>query len=109
MSQEYRCNVKVEEFRNERANEIAKAIKDFWMFTEVEHYAEGTEFSSLESEAEGNMRIPERDFARDLAIEIWKANQDKCDVQIDTLCLENLPYESFSFGEDDYIEIMAKS
>lgn len=109
MSQEYRCNVSIENFRSERTEEIVKAIKDFWCFTEVDTYAQGTEFNTITSEAEGNMRGPEKDFARDLAIEIWKANQDKCEVSVFLLCLEDLPYESFCFDEDDYIEIMAKS
>ena len=39
-------------------------------------------------------------FARRLTVAIFKANRGRCKVEVRTTCLENLPYESHTPGDD---------
>jgi len=44
----------------------------------------------------------EDEFADRLAQEIWAANNGYCEVEVRAVCLDDLPYESYCFDEDDF-------
>ena len=54
--------------------------------------------------AEGNLcgGENEHEFADRLARAIWKANGGYCYVAVRATNLENMPYETYSYDEDDY-------
>ena len=49
----------------------------------------------------------EHEFADRLAQEIWAANGGYCEVEVRALYLDDLPYESYSFDEDDFAQVTA--
>jgi hypothetical protein len=87
---------------------IANAIKAHWGCFNGSDFNFDDEENTLDVTGEGNISGPIEDFAKNLAIAIWKVNKNKCEVTVNTVYMEELPTESFHFDESSYIEIMAK-
>jgi hypothetical protein len=51
----------------------------------------------------------EREFADRLAQEIWAANGGYCEVEVRALCVDDLPYETYSFDEDDFEQLTTQT
>ena len=49
----------------------------------------------------------EEELAQDLAKAIWAANGGYCPVEVAATYLEDLPYETYCFDEDNYRELGA--
>lgn len=108
MSSYYRCSVVVEGIAKDKLRSVANAIKAYWSnFKDDDFYFGGP--GLLDVTGEGSVSGPIDDFAQNIAIAVWKANQDKCEVTVDTVYMEELPTDSFHFDESDYIKIMAKA
>ena len=105
MSRSYGMSVTVKAFNQNRTEEIKTAASSEWNFddftlVEGELYASGdSSLAACESEAE---------FARRLAKAIFNANQGPCEIQIDAAYLEDPPTETYSFGSDEFDELMNK-
>lgn len=111
MSQQYRCSVNVSGCRDlPAARAIKKAIDNFWCFEEAGVYESSSTNYQIDATGEGNLNGGDTaNFAKTLAIAIWKANRGVCEVSVDTIYMEDLPTESFVFNESKYVEFMAKA
>jgi len=110
MSAYYRCAVTVEGIQEEKILPIANAIKAFWGCFDGSDIdlSHGKSGNMIQATGEGNISDPIAIFSQNLAIAVWKANQDKCEVTVDTVYMDELPTDSFHFDESAYIKIMAK-
>jgi hypothetical protein len=110
VSQLYRCAVNVTGCNNlKMAKAVKKAIEEFWCFEDPSVYESSTSNYWIDATGEGNLGGEVKEFAKELAINIWKANQGPCEVSVDTIYMEDLPTDSFVFDESKYVEIMAKA
>ena len=99
MSRWYRISVEIENFRADRTTALKEAAAQEWPFEEWFEY-EGKLSGSAEERLCGGES--EAQFALRLAKAIWKANGGFCQVTVHAAYLEEIPYETYSFDEDDY-------
>jgi len=102
----YRANVSIEKPRSGRETAIAEALMGFWGFEDVDTTPDG-----LVSEAENNLTggTTEEEFAREVALLVWGANQGFCEVTVNMTFLEELPSESYVFGSQAEYDKWLKS
>ena len=102
--------VQVREFNPARLNQIEMACSAEWPFEADEFSVEtGTNNTRvLTAKAFGTLCGGESDeeFTDRLAMAIWKANQGYCEVEVQALYLEDLPYEQHVREKEDYQRLM---
>ena len=109
MSAHYRCAVTVENIAPGKLVPVANAVKGHWGDFDDSSFFHNSKGDAFEATGEGSVSGTIDIFSRELAIAVWRANEDKCEVTVDTIYMEDLPTDSFHFDESDYIKIMAKS
>ena len=113
MSRYYEISVVVEGYSKERQAAIAKAAEEEW--AGLGNLADNARFCLekgwiMEAYAEGSLcgGEEEKGFAESLAKSIWQANKDFCNVEVRATYLEDLPYEEYSFGKEQYRVLMTE-
>lgn len=113
MSRSYELRVQIIDFDESRLPKIEKACLVEWPF-------ESEEFS-VEVDAKGGRTLTgngigslcggedEDEFSDRLAKAVWVANERYCEVEVQALYLEELPYEHYDRGEEDYERLMGKT
>lgn len=106
MSRAYHMTVYVEDFDAAEIKSIQKAANDEWPGLELRHSEaeEGGLFGEAEHQLCGGET--EEEFARRISKAIFLANQGPCVVRVDAMCLEDLPYETYGYGPEDYDEVI---
>jgi hypothetical protein len=106
MSRSYDMTIIVRGVNPERLEAVQEAAESCWDFDDWFQLAskDGQQASGYGSLCGGET---EDEFADRLAKEIWAANGGFCEVEVRALCLENLPYGSYSFDEDDFAQVTA--
>jgi len=102
MSRAYSMSISIEGVANEKVTAVKAAAGKEWPFDDwFEH--EGC----LTASGDGSLCGGETEnrFSRRLAKAVFEANGGPCQVVVDATCLEDLPYETYSFGEDEYGEL----
>jgi hypothetical protein len=100
MSRFYEMAVTIEKFDKAKKDAIVAAACEEWEFDDddfSEH--DGRLFSVGQSNLCGGES--EDEFSKRLAKAIFKANGKPCEVEVRATCLEDLPSDSYTFGEDD--------
>lgn len=106
MSRYYEMTVEVTGFALSKKYDIQAAAEEQWSFSDwyVPH-------SNTAMTATGQSNLcggeDEGSFAVRVAKAIWKANGAFCQVDVRATCLEDIPYEAYSMGENDYEKLEA--
>ena len=103
MSRLYEMQVNIEEYNKDREWEIQEAANDAWNFGD--DWYTGNDYMSAHGQANLCGGEGEDEFARRLANEIWKANGGYCKVEVVATYLEDLPFERYELGEEDYNKV----
>ena len=113
MSREFEMLVRITGFESSRQKNIEKACCSEWPF-EAENFSTETGANDtriLTTRAMDSLYAgeSEEEFTDRLAMAIWKANQGYCEVEVQALYLEELPYEQHVREEDNYQRLMKKA
>jgi hypothetical protein len=112
VSRSYEMLIRITDFKKARLNRIEKACLAEWP-------CESEEFS-VEVDSKGVRTLTgkgieslcggetEEEFTDRLARAVWKANGRYCEVEVQALYLEELPYERHVREEEDYQRLMKK-
>jgi hypothetical protein len=97
MSRAYDMYLQVAQFQPERREGIKAAAQEIWDF---EWFCDSP---TLEGFGESSLCGGETEdqFAQRLAKGIWAANGSFCEIVVNATCMESLPYESYTFDEED--------
>jgi hypothetical protein len=98
MSRSYEMTVEIEKYDPERQQEIQDAAHEEWNFSDCWNAYNGQLSASGYSSLGGGET--EEEFANRLAAAVWRANGGPCEVRVTATCMEDLPYESYSFSKD---------
>ncbi|NLX96906.1 MAG: hypothetical protein GXY83_12080 [Rhodopirellula sp.] len=106
MSRLYSMTVYVEDFQAAHTADIQKAANDEWSGLELR--SNPVEGNVLSGEAESQLcgGETEEEFALRISKAIFQANQGPCIVRVDAIYLEELPYETYEHGPEDYDRVM---
>lgn len=109
MSRFYEVTVEIKDYEARQLTKIVRACCEEWNFTPDDFIRERTDplkrrYDKVIATGRDHLCLgePEREFADRLARVIWKANGGFCHVDVHTTCLEDLPYETQTYDEDDY-------
>ena len=104
MSRAYCMFVRVRDYKPDRVPAIKEAAERVWPF-------EGWLQSPEELTACADSCLcggqTEREFAEELAQEIWAAHQGFCPIDVTATFLEDLPHEDYYLEADDYQRLMS--
>ena len=106
MSRAYHMTVYVEDFDAAQIENIQRSANDEWPGLELRdnEAEEGRLFGEAENQLCGGET--EEEFAARISKAIFLANQGPCVVRVDAICLEDLPYETYEHGPEDYDEVI---
>ncbi len=111
MSRFYEMKIIVRRVDPARAKAVKETAENCWDFDDWFPLANEDDSSAFQASGYGNLcgGEQENEFADRLAQEIWTANGSYCEVEVRALCFEDLPYESYTFDEDDFAQLAAPS
>lgn len=108
MSRWYDISIQISGTREDRWPQIIEACEEWWDFEDSwDYFCEGNMMSASGS---GNLcggHTPE-ELTEELSIAVWRANVEYCKVEVGSLCLEYLPWDTHELDEDDYNRLMFK-
>ena len=109
MSRWYEISVTIKNYKAGRLKQIEQACREEWSFAPEDFIRERTDprkrrYDQLTATAQGNLCLGEQEheLANRLVRGIWKANGGYCYVVVHATYLENLPYETYTFDEDEF-------
>ena len=109
MNKYYRIEIMVKvpnEDRKAVVNSLLEVIKKEWKHCEeLTTWYHDELITEYETSGEGNISgiTGEEDKAREIAYAIWEAYGKDFEIEIEMTCLENLPFESYSFDKEAFI------
>ncbi len=108
MSRFYEIAVTINNVNPRKVVEVKHAAMSAWEFDDWYFFDVPDKPKKLTSSGQSYLTggESEEEFAEYLAKNIWEANDGFCEVEIRATYLENLPYETYDFNEDDYKTIM---
>jgi hypothetical protein len=107
MSRLYSMQIMVHNFNTEKEEKIEEAVREIW---NVDDSWKDPDDSGITFYGESNLcgGESEEEFSERMAKKVWKANEGYCEVNINATYLEELPYESYGFDEEEYEKLMKK-
>jgi hypothetical protein len=105
MSRWYGMQVRIGGFPSAAIDQIKQAAESEWPF---EDWTGDGQTGELSSYAEDKLcgGEEEAEFTERLALAIWQAAGAYCEVTVNATYLEDLPCESYSLDEDDYVRLI---
>ncbi len=106
VSRYYDMSISIEGYQKEKQAKIVKAAQEMW--PGLDTLDQSARFMAADkgwvmfAGGEGSLSGGQKEFAQEFAQAIWQANQDFCRVEIEATYLDDLPFETYSFGEEDY-------
>ena len=100
MGRYYNMAVTIAGANSEQIEAVKQAAKAVWPFDEWFLDIDGRLTASADASLCGGET--EEEFAQRLATAIWAANGDYCQVEVNATYLDQQPYETYCFDEDDY-------
>ena len=101
--------VEIKGYRARNLPKIIRACRKEWDFDPDDFIRERTDplkrrYDKVIATAQGSLcgGEQEHEFANRLLRGIWRANGGYCYVEVHATYLENLPYETYTFDEDDF-------
>ncbi len=110
MSRYYEMTVRIRGANPDRVAAVKEAAEFEWPFSEWYSLDDPDDPRNFTSDGQGNLcgGESEEEFAERLVKEIWEANGGYCEVEILATFLENLPYETYTFDEDRYEDLVGR-
>lgn len=111
MSRKYQIDVTA---RNVSKMDAVKSwLKKEWDFHETRQWGQKRKDSEALSPCLrfigiGQVVETEEEFADRIAKATWDANGEYCEVEVQMICLDNLPLEVFHCGKDEYEILMTE-
>ena len=109
MSRLYEMTVEIKDYKARNLKKIVRACREEWNFTPDDFIRDRTDplaqrYDKIIATAQGNLcgGEEEQEFADRLVRAIWKANSGYCYVEVHAMYLESLPYETYTFDEENY-------
>ena len=109
MSRAYEMTVEIKDYKARNLPKIVRACRKEWDFAQDDFIREKTNplkrrFDKVIATAQGSLcgGEEEHEFANRLVRAVWKANGGYCYVEVHATFVENLPYESYTYDEDDF-------
>jgi hypothetical protein len=104
MSRNYNMTVIVRSYDPEKSIAIREAAKDEWSFDDWDEDPPEAERRQLMGWGDGKLCAGEgeEELVHRLAKAIWKANAAYCEVEVQSVFLDDLPNEVYFLDEDDY-------
>lgn len=106
MSRLYSATIEIKNYKQENKEDIKEALREEWGFDDwVEASRHQVGQDTITSSAENYLcgGELEDEFSKRMAESVWEVNQGPCEVSLSLAFLEDLPYETYSFNEEDYI------
>jgi hypothetical protein len=110
VSRAYEMTVEIKGYKARNLPKIVRACGEEWDFEEDDFTRERTDplkrrYDSVTATAQGNLYGGEQEaeFAKRLTKAIWKANGGFCLVEVQAVYLEDLPYGTYTYDEDDFM------
>jgi hypothetical protein len=101
--------VEIKGYRARKLPKIIHACCEEWDFEPDDFTRQRTDplkrrYDKVIATAQGDLcgGEQEHEFAKRLAMAIWEANGGFCLVDVRAVYLEELPYESYTYDEDDF-------
>ena len=112
MSRSYSMSVTITNPIEDRINAIQEAAEEVFPFDCWESLLADDPKDGLRLDGHGDGALyagmTEEEFAEQLTRAIWKANGGYCHVEVQETCLEELPYETYYFDEEQYEKLTKK-
>ena len=107
MSRSYDMTVRVRGMKQDRIKDVQAAAASMWPFDEWYPLDYSDIPTNQASDGQGSLCGGETEeaFTERLAKAVWKANGDYCEVEVQALYLDELPYETYICDEDRYEEL----
>jgi len=104
MSRNYNMTVIVAGYDPEKATPIREAANEEWSFDDWDEDPPEAQRRQLMGWGDGKLCAGEgeEEFVHRLAKAIWKANGAYCEVEVQSVFLDDLPNEVYFLDEDDY-------
>jgi hypothetical protein len=104
-------SVSIKKFNHKRKEDIQDAANLEWKFEDWYEF-KGSGKSQVELAANGQSCLcggeSEEEFAHRLAKAVMEANGGPCEVEVSATYLEDLPNETYTFGKEDYKQLVGK-
>ena len=101
MSRAYRMMITVNGFDFNRLDDIDEAIKAEWAIGQ--RWPEHPTVKDGEVDWQGDSQLcggeSEKEFAERVTKAVWKANGKMCNVTVDATYMEELPHDTYFYGE----------
>lgn len=97
--------------KKEKEVAVLKAAKEHWDFTDVTtgEVPDQDDYVRIYASGEGQSSYGGFDAVlTDIVHAIWRANGEYCDVGVQSLYLEELPWEDHTYNEEDHTEFMER-
>jgi hypothetical protein len=104
MSRPYDMSVEISGYDPAKVSEIQAAATEEWPFNDWSSPDETTMYASAQSTLCGGES--EEQFTERLTVAIWRANGSYCDVSVNATYLDDLPYETHTLDESDYVRLL---
>ena len=109
MSRLYEMTVEIKDYKARNLNKIVRTCRKEWNFAPDDFIRERTDplkrrYDKVLATAQGSLCLGEQEheFANRLVRGIWRANGGYCYVEVHATYLENLPYETYTYDQDDF-------
>lgn len=99
MARFYDMVIEISGIKKERKKRIQKAVEEKWTIDSCDFRRRNAFFSGQGNLSGGES---EDEFAERMARTVWKANGGYCEVNIKATYLEEIPFQTYSFGKKDY-------
>jgi len=106
MSSWYKIEVSVNAFDLTKEDAIIEAARTAWDFDNVTKTDKNVKTLYISGESQVGGEIT--DYIGRFAKAIWKANGKYCDIDVQALCVEDLPFEDYSLDDEDYTRLMGE-
>jgi hypothetical protein len=108
MSRNYSMTVIVSSYDPEKATAIREAANEEWSFEDWHEDPPEAQRRQLMGWGDGKLCAGEgeEEFVHRLAKAIWKANGAYCDIEVQSVFLDDLPNEVYELDEDAYDRLM---
>ena len=105
MSRSYNMFIRVYNFNQDNKDQIQEAAEEEWGGLGDDWYCHKDEDGvEMSSGADGSLGggESEDEFSERMAKAIWEANGGFCQVEVGATYLEDLPCDTYNFGEGEY-------
>lgn len=103
MSRYYGMSIVLSGVKSEKIDPVKQAAEAEWAFDSWFCNRWGPRSHQLITSGNSNLcGETEEEFAERLARAIWAANGEYCEVEVNATFLEELPYETYCFDQEDY-------